>query len=216
MLMDSLGSSEAIGMAVSRVGGADAGATADQTARFELGPNTRVLKEDGTDVVAGSGEQGRLALRGRTPIGYYKDEEKSAATFQIVDGERWSIPGDWAEVEADGTLHLHGRGSQCINTGGEKVFPEEVEEALKLHPDVADAAVIGVADPRFGQVVTAAVEAKPDRHLEPDELQDVVRGQLAGYKVPRTVVVVESLGRSANGKLDYKHIAALVATLGGV
>ncbi|MEK7426242.1 MAG: acyl-CoA synthetase, partial [Actinomycetota bacterium] len=104
------------------------------TAKFALGPNTKVLTDDGREVLAGSGESGRVALRGRTPVGYYKDAVKSASTFITFDGVRWSIPGDWAEVEADGTLRLFGRGSQCINSGGEKVFPEEVEEVLKLHP----------------------------------------------------------------------------------
>ena len=107
---------------------------ADSTATFKLGPNTKVLTEDGREVVPGSGERGMVALRGRTPVGYYKDEAKSAATFVTFDGVRWSIPGDFAEVDADGTVRLLGRGSQCINTGGEKVYPEEVEEALKLHP----------------------------------------------------------------------------------
>ena len=108
--------------------------------------------------VPGSGERGRVALRGRTPVGYYKDEAKSASTFITFEGVRWSIPGDFAEVEADGTVRLLGRGSQCINTGGEKVYPEEVEEALKLHPTVADAAVVGVPDERFGEAITALVE----------------------------------------------------------
>jgi acyl-CoA synthetase (AMP-forming)/AMP-acid ligase II len=130
IMVDALGSSEAIGMATNTTT-ADSG---DGTAKFELGPNTRVVTEDGRDVEPGSGEIGRVALRGYTPIGYYKDEEKSAATFQVIDGVRYSIPGDWAEVLADGSVKLLGRGSQCINTGGEKVYPEEVEECLKLHP----------------------------------------------------------------------------------
>ena len=127
-MVDSLGSSEAIGMAsnVSTKDSAESG-----TGSFSLGPNTRVVTEDGRDVEPGSGERGRVALRGRTPIGYYKDEEKSAATFQIIDEVRYSIPGDWAEVRADGSVALLGRGSQCINTGGEKVYPEEVEETIK-------------------------------------------------------------------------------------
>ena len=154
IMIDSLGSSEAIGMAASTTT-ADA---ADSTATFKLGPNTKVLTEDGREVVPGSGERGMVALRGRTPVGYYKDEAKSAATFVTFDGVRWSIPGDFAEVDADGTVRLFGRGSQCINTGGEKVYPEEVEEALKLHPTVADAAVVGVPDERFGEAVTAIVE----------------------------------------------------------
>ena len=121
IMIDSLGSSEAIGMASQTTTAESAGAPA-KTATFSLGPNTKVLTEDGREVQPGSGERGRVALRGRTPVGYYKDEAKSAATFVLVDGVRWSIPGDWAEVAADGTLILYGRGSQCINTGGEKVF----------------------------------------------------------------------------------------------
>ena len=109
----------------------------------------------------GSGESGRVALRGRTPVGYYKDPEKSAATFSVIDGVRYSIPGDYAEVEADGTVTLLGRGQQCINTGGEKVYPEEVEEVLKQHPTVADAVVVGVPDERFGEAITALVEPLP-------------------------------------------------------
>ena len=119
--------------------------------------------EDGREVVAGSGELGRLALRGRGPTGYYKDPDKTAATFQMIDGERWTIPGDFATVDKDGTARLLGRGSGCINTGGEKVFPEEVEEALKLHPAVADAVVVGTPDDRFGEAVTAVVEPRPGR-----------------------------------------------------
>ncbi|CAN0163422.1 unnamed protein product, partial [Phaeothamnion confervicola] len=140
IMVDSLGSSEAIGMASNTVS-ADAPANDTKTATFRLGPNAKVLTEDGREVQPGSGEQGLVALRGRTPMGYYKDEAKSASTFITFEGVRWSIPGDWAEVEADGTVRLFGRGSQCINTGGEKVYPEEVEEALKQHPSVADAAV---------------------------------------------------------------------------
>jgi acyl-CoA synthetase (AMP-forming)/AMP-acid ligase II len=134
IMVDALGSSEAIGMATNTT---TAESTGD-TAQFELGPNTRVISEAGRDVTPGSGERGRVALRGFTPIGYYKDPEKSAATFQQVDGVRYSIPGDWAEVLADGTVKLLGRGSQCINTGGEKVYPEEVEMAIKAHPGVYD------------------------------------------------------------------------------
>src|SRR5829696_10517801 len=153
-MVDSLGSSEAIGMASSTVTADDAA----QTASFQIGPNTRVVMDDGRDVVWGSGELGRVAMRGFTPIGYYKDPEKSAATFQVIDGVRYSIPGDFATVDTDGTVRLLGRGSQCINTGGEKVYPEEVEEVLKTHPSVADAAVVGVPDERFGEAITALVE----------------------------------------------------------
>lgn len=212
IMVDTLGSSEAIGMATSTT-------TADSlnehnesgaaTARFTLGPTTRVVTDDGRDVVPGSGELGRVALRGFTPIGYYKDEAKSASTFQIIDGERYSIPGDWAEVTRDGAVKLLGRGSQCINTGGEKVYPEEVEEALKLHPAIRDAAVVGVADERFGQAVCALVETEADQMLDADEVIAHVKARLAGYKAPKRVIEVASLNRAANGKLDYRRLSDL-------
>src|SRR5262249_35106942 len=148
-------SSEAIGMANNTT---MAGGDANRTATFVLGSHTKVLTDDGREVEPVSGEQGRVALRGRTPIGYYKDPAKSAATFVTFEGVRWSIPGDYAVVDADGTVRLLGRGSQCINTGGEKVYPEEVEEALKLHPDIADAAVVGLPDERFGEAINALVQ----------------------------------------------------------
>src|SRR5688500_10689268 len=136
------------------------------TAAFRLGENAIVLTEDGRRVEAGSGEIGLVAVRGRTPVGYYKDEEKTARTFKVVDGERYSIPGDYATVEADGTLRLLGRGSVCINTGGEKVFPEEVEEALKTHPSVRDAVAVGVPDEKWGEAIIAVVEASDGAALD--------------------------------------------------
>jgi acyl-CoA synthetase (AMP-forming)/AMP-acid ligase II len=204
IMVDSLGSSEAIGMATNTTTAASTG----QTATFVLGPNTRVVTDDGRDVVPGSGELGRVALRGFTPIGYYKDPEKSAATFQVIDGARYSIPGDWAEVDADGTVKLLGRGSQCINTGGEKVYPEEVEEVLKRHPLVHDAAVVGVPDERFGQAITAFVEPEPGASPDEADLVAHVKTHLAGYKAPKRVWLVPSVDRAANGKLDYKRLTA--------
>jgi acyl-CoA synthetase (AMP-forming)/AMP-acid ligase II len=205
IMVDALGSSEAIGMAQNTVtkDGASGG-----TATFELGPFTKVLTEDGREVRPGSGERGRVALRGFTPIGYYKDPEKSAATFQVFDGVRWSIPGDWAEVDADGTVRLLGRGSQCINTGGEKVYPEEVEEVLKRHPAVADAAVVGVPDERFGQAITALVELHPGHELDEAALIAHVKAHLAHYKAPKRVLSLATVGRAANGKLDYRRLTA--------
>ncbi|HEY5662732.1 MAG TPA: acyl-CoA synthetase [Ilumatobacter sp.] len=212
IMVDALGSSEAIGMATNTTT-AESG---DGTAKFELGPNTRVITESGRDVVPGSGELGLVALAGNTPIGYYKDPDKSAATFRMVDGRRYSIPGDWAEVLADGTVKLMGRGSQCINTGGEKVYPEEVEECLKLHPSVSDAAVVGLPDDRFGEAVTALVEAAAGATIDPDELIDHVKARLARYKAPKSVHVVATIGRAVNGKLDYKRLKATAAERGGV
>jgi acyl-CoA synthetase (AMP-forming)/AMP-acid ligase II len=205
ILFDSLGSSEAVG-----VGGSSstAGAEAD-TARFMLGLNTAVFTEDGRRVEPGSGEKGLLALSGYLPMGYYKDPEKSAKTFREFEGRRWSVPGDFAIPNADGTLQLLGRGSQVINTGGEKVFPEEVEEALKKHPAVRDAVVVGVPDPRFGERICAVVELAPGA-VQPSlgDLAAHVRLHLADYKAPRDVVFAPA-ARSPNGKVDYKAAKAV-------
>ncbi|MCU1401163.1 MAG: fatty-acid--CoA ligase [Acidimicrobiales bacterium] len=205
IMIDSLGSSEAIGMANNTTTSEGAG----ETAKFVLTAHCRVLTEDGHEVTPGSGERGRVALRGRTPIGYYKDPEKSASTFVTFEGVRWSIPGDYAEVEADGTVKLLGRGSQCINTGGEKVYPEEVEEALKLHPSVADAAVVGLPDERFGESITALVEAADGADIDEAALILHVRSTLAAYKAPKRVFTIDTIGRAANGKLDYRRLKAL-------
>jgi fatty-acyl-CoA synthase len=198
-LVDAFSSSEAIGLGQSM---SAAGAEA-KTARFSLGESARVIAEDGRDVVPGSGEKGRVAVRGHTPIGYYKDPEKSAATFLTIDGARYSMPGDWATVELDGTINLLGRGSVCINTGGEKVFPEEVEEVLKEHPTVYDAVVVGVPDDKFGEAITAVVESQPGDTLVEADLIDHVKAHLAHFKAPKRVLPVETIGRAANGKVDY-------------
>jgi acyl-CoA synthetase (AMP-forming)/AMP-acid ligase II len=218
IMVDSLGSSEAIGMASNTTTAeSEAATTGGTTAHFQLGPNTRVVTEEGRDVAPGSGELGRVALRGFTPIGYYKDAEKSATTFQVIDGVRYSIPGDWAEVGADGSVKLLGRGSQCINTGGEKVYPEEVEEVLKLHPSVRDAAVVGVPDERFGQAICALVEPHDGATVVETDLIAHVKATLAAYKAPKRVIDVSTIGRAANGKLDYKHLTAqAVASTGRV
>jgi acyl-CoA synthetase (AMP-forming)/AMP-acid ligase II len=201
-LVDTLGSSEAIGMARST----SKSGKATRTAGFTLGPDTRVIDEDGRDIVAGSGQQGRVALRGRGPMGYYKDPDKSAATFVTIDGVRWTIPGDFATVRADGSVQLLGRGSVCINTGGEKVFPEEVEEVIKRHPAVADAVVVGVPDERFGESVTALIESRPGAEMPGDgELIEWMTSALASYKVPRRVLRVAAIDRSPSGKVDYQR-----------
>ena len=159
----------------------------------------------------GSGQAGLVALRGRGPIGYYKDADKTAATFRLIDGERWSVPGDWAEVGVDGTVRLLGRGSKCINTGGEKVFPEEVEEAVKTHPAVADAVAVGVPDERFGEAVVAIVVPASDGAFDEAGLITHVKGRLAGYKAPKRVMVVSAIGRDTNGKVDYRRLKAEAA-----
>jgi acyl-CoA synthetase (AMP-forming)/AMP-acid ligase II len=212
MIFDSYGSSEAVGL-----GGSVSGAgVAEKTAQFALGPNSAVFTDDGRRVEPGSGEQGMVAVGGFIPLGYYKDEAKTASTFRVIEGRRWSIPGDFAEVNADGSLHLLGRGSVCINTGGEKVFPEEVEEALKTHPAVRDAVAVGLPDPRFGETICAVVEAEEGADAPTlEQLSDHVRHALAAYKAPRNLLVVDTIGRAPNGKVDYKRLKGLaVDTLG--
>jgi fatty-acyl-CoA synthase len=211
MLADAFSSSEALGMGQSV---STAGGTA-HTAKFVLGENARVITDDGRDVEPGSGEVGRVWVKGVTPVGYYKDEAKSAATFLERDGDRWSVPGDYATVEADGALTVLGRGSVCINTGGEKVFPEEVEEVVKLHPAVRDAIVVGIPDERFGEAICAVVEVGPDAILERDDLAALVKDRLASYKAPRHVLVVETIGRAANGKADYGRLRTMAAAIHG-
>jgi acyl-CoA synthetase (AMP-forming)/AMP-acid ligase II len=155
-------------------------------------------------VMPGSGTVGRLATRGRVPLGYHKDPKRSARTFVTIDGERWSLPGDMATMDEDGTVHLLGRGAMCINTGGEKVYPEEVEATLKQHPAVSDAIVLGETDERFGQrvvAVIAAADGQPVPDLE--ALQAHCRAHLAGYKVPRGLHVVPEIPRTPAGKADY-------------
>ena len=181
------------------------------TAKFALSAGTKVFSEDGRPVEPGSGEIGLVATAGSIPICYYKDETKSARTFRVVDGVRYSFPGDMATVEADGSITLLGRGSNVINTGGEKVFPEEVEEALKTHPAVFDALVFGIADERFGQRITAVVSLASGSSLGGggDELIAHVKGRLASYKAPRDVHLVDIVPRAANGKADYPSARVL-------
>ena len=200
-IVDSLGSSEGTGMA-SQVMSRRRRDTA--TARFRLGEHTRVLTDEGIDVQPGSGERGQIALGWPLPLGYFKDPAKTEEAFPMVAGRRWSIPGDWATVEADGTITLLGRGSACINTGGEKVFPEEVEEALKELDEVVDCNVVGLKDDRWGQAVTAVVELTAPGAADADELRAGVRERLAGYKVPKRIVLVDRVERSPNGKTDYR------------
>ena len=202
MIFDSFGSSEAVGLGVS----ASAPGAEAKTAAFTPGPNCVIFTEDGRRVQPGSGERGLVAVTGLLPRGYYKDAEKTERTFKIIEGVRWSVPGDWAEVNADGSLKLLGRGSVCINTGGEKVFPEEVEEALKTHLHVRDAVVVGLPDPRFGERICAVVETDGAAQPSLAELSEHVRLTLAGYKAPRELVLVDSIGRAPNGKVDYKGV----------
>ncbi len=204
ILVDTYGSSEAVGVG-SSISSRDASTS---TASFQLSPDANVITEDGRLVEPGSGEIGKIGFQGRTPVGYYKDQAKTDATFPVVDGVRYSIPGDFATVEGNGTITLLGRGSLCINTGGEKVFPEEVEEVLKLHPGISDAIVVGVPDDRFGQAVTAVVVAADEDQTEGLAEAVVVahvKEHLAHFKAPKQVFMVRSLDRAANGKVDYKR-----------
>jgi acyl-CoA synthetase (AMP-forming)/AMP-acid ligase II len=211
-LADAFSSSEALGMGVSVSGG---GETA-KTARFSLTPDSMVIDEMNQPIAPGSGEIGRLAVGGRQPVGYYKDPEKSARTFIDIGGRRYSCPGDFATVEADGSITLLGRGSVCINTGGEKVFPEEVEETLKRHPSVLDAVVVGVPDEKFGEAVTGMIELRDGADFDEAEVIAFVRTSLAAYKSPKRLVVVDTIGRAPNGKVDYKRLKAeAIASVAG-
>jgi acyl-CoA synthetase (AMP-forming)/AMP-acid ligase II len=214
ILRDGLGSTESVGMGRSE----STGEKTSTTATFLPGPFTRVLTADLQPVVPGSGEVGIIAVGGPNPVGYYKDPQKTAETFRVIDGMRYSLAGDFATVEADGSIRLLGRGSVCINTGGEKVFPEEVEEALKLHPAVRDAVCVGVPDERLGERIVAVVELSPPPEGAPAsgmleaersaELVAHVKARLAHYKAPRQVLAIASIGRAANGKVDYQRLRA--------
>lgn len=183
-----------------------------------LGPNSVVIDEDNRllDPVADVGKVGRLGRGGNVPVGYYKDPEKSARTFLEIDGKRYSVPGDFARIEEGGKVTLLGRGSNCVNTGGEKVFPEEVEMAVKGHPAVYDCLVVGVPDPKYGQAVAAVVELREGASLELDELREYLRAHLSGYKLPRSLTVVDRVPRNATGKAQYPAAKelALAATQG--
>jgi fatty-acyl-CoA synthase len=173
------------------------------TARFSQSPTTKVFKEDGSEVTPGSEEVGMVAAGGLVPIGYFKDEEKSARTFRTIDSVRYSFPGDMAMVAADGTLVLLGRGSQVINSGGEKIFPEEVEESVKRVEGVVDCLVVGIADEKFGQSVTAVASLLEGATVTEAEVIAGVKGDLAAYKAPKRVVFVSQVPRAPNGKADY-------------
>ena len=170
-----------------------------------LGPSSVVLDDDNKpmDLATSVGKVGRLGRGGSVPIGYYKDPEKSAQTFLEVDGERYSVPGDFARVETDGKVTLLGRGSNCVNTGGEKVYPEEVEMAIKAHPAVYDCLVVGLPDDKYGQTVAAVVQPREGASVELEELRDFLRTSLSGYKLPRLLTLVPEIPRNATGKAQY-------------
>lgn len=206
IILDAIGSSETGfgGMAAVVKGQSHVGAP-----RVNADRQTHVLRADGTRVEPGSGEVGVLARTGHIPLRYHNDPVKSAETFKEFNGIRYSIPGDFAQVETDGTITMLGRGSVSINTGGEKVYPEEVEAALKAHPDVFDTVVVGIPDDRFGQRVAAVVATRGTRRPSLAELVDVVRKELAGYKTPRSVWFVDAIKRSPAGKPDYRWAVAV-------
>jgi acyl-CoA synthetase (AMP-forming)/AMP-acid ligase II len=181
------------------------------TGSFSPRPGMRVVDEAGEDVVPGVA--GLIAFGGRQPLGYYKDEKKTAEVFRTIGGRRYSVPGDWAVVAEDGTVTLLGRGSACINTGGEKVYPDEVEQVICALPGVADAVVVGVPHERFGQAVVAAVAVVPGHTLTEAEVIGHAKAHLAGYKAPREVVFVPSLGRGPTGKIDLKTLRARVISI---
>jgi acyl-CoA synthetase (AMP-forming)/AMP-acid ligase II len=210
MLMDSMGASEG------GFQGAHVGRGAEGTAprfRPDAGTTT-VLDDDLRPVKPGSGKVGLLARSGRIPLGYYKDEEKTAKTFLTVDGVRWCIPGDMALVEEDSTITLLGRGSSSINTGGEKVYPEEVEAALRSHPAVFDAVVVGVPDEKWGERVTAVVQPRAGQALTLEDLDAHCRTHIAGYKVPRGLEIVDEMVRQPSGKPDYRWAKSIATERG--
>jgi acyl-CoA synthetase (AMP-forming)/AMP-acid ligase II len=210
-IVEGIGSSESPAQAVAittRAGGA----APSRSLTFVAKAETMVVDDDLRPLPRGSAVVGRLATRGRVPLGYYNDPDRSARTFVEIDGARWSLPGDMATIDADGTVHLLGRGSLCINTGGEKVYPEEVEAVLKSHPNVADAVVVGAPDAQLGQRVVAIVAPEPGTPA-PDlaALQEHCRAHLAGYKVPRAAHIVDVVVRNAAGKADYAWARAIAA-----
>lgn len=200
ILLDAIGSSEgSMGTSISMKG------LPPTTAKFTRNPTTKVFTDGDREVEPGSDETGMVAVSGgMVPIGYFKDEEKSARTFRTIDGVRYSFPGDMAMVDADGSMILLGRGSQVINSGGEKIFPEEVEEAVKRVDGVVDCLVIGIDDDRFGQAVTAVASTSADATVTEAQVIALVKQDLAAYKAPKRVVFVDEVPRAPNGKADYK------------
>jgi fatty-acyl-CoA synthase len=203
ILTDSFGSSEAIGFGSSQT-------QKDmpvKTAEFKTNDFCKVFDENDAEIPRGSDRPGFIAFGGPIPLGYYKDEAKTAKTFKTIGGHRYSIPGDYCLVSEDGVLTLLGRGSVCINSAGEKIYPEEVEEALKLHADVEDALVVGVDDEKWGQAVTAVITLMGDAGLDVEDLRNFVKTKLAAYKVPKHIFTNGPPFRAPNGKADYKSVA---------
>ncbi len=200
MVIDGLGSSET-GVIGDKTSDGNTEDSAEPS--FTVSDFVQVLDDNMQPVTPGSGVVGRMARSGHIPLGYYNAPEKTAATFVEANGQRWSIPGDLATVETDGSVLLLGRGSTSINTGGEKVFPEEVESTLKGNPKVYDTVVVGVPDERFGQAITAVVQLRPGEQLDYQEMKEFCRGNIASYKIPRHLVICDQIKRSPAGKADY-------------
>jgi len=203
-LFDSMGSSEG-GMASS----VSSRKKSVKTAKFKINPDVIVLGDDGAIVEPGSGIRGLVGTSGIIPQGYYKDPVKSAQTFKEVHGKRYSFPGDYALVEEDGSITLLGRGSNCINSAGEKIYPEEVEEALKLNINIDDVLVVGVDDEKFGQKVVAVASFNEGMGIEEHALREETKKHLSSYKVPKNIKFVDKVNRAPNGKADYKWAAEL-------
>jgi fatty-acyl-CoA synthase len=198
MLIDAMGSTEG-SMGTSVATREDV----SQTAKFEMGEDVRVFNENDEAVKPGSGEMGMIGTAGNVPLGYFKDPVKSAATFREIDGIQYSFPGDYATVDADGSIILLGRGSKCINTAGEKVFPEEVEEAIKRSEAIRDCLVVGLPDDKFGQRVVAVASFVEGLEVDEATLVEETRKHLSGFKLPRQVFFVPHVNRLPNGKADY-------------
>ena len=198
-LMDTMGSTEGgMGSSVS---------TRDnppKTAKFAINPGVIIIADDGEILEPGSEKIGLIGTSGLVPVGYYKDEKKSAETFKEVNGVRYSFPGDYAKLEEDGTITLLGRGSNCINSAGEKIYPEEVEEAIKRNDEVFDCLVVGLPDEKFGQKVIAVVSLVKDADISETKLLEATREFIAGYKLPKGIIFKDVVQRAPNGKADYK------------
>ena len=175
-----------------------------KTAKFSINPGVIIMADDGEILEPGSDKIGLIGTSGLVPVGYYKDEKKSAETFREVNGTRYSFPGDYAKLEADGTITLLGRGSNCINSAGEKIYPEEVEEAIKRNDEVFDCLVVGVDDDKFGQRVVAVASLTEGFEISESELIESTRTFIAGYKLPKKLILVDNVQRAPNGKADYK------------
>ncbi|WP_244928031.1 acyl-CoA synthetase [Nocardioides sp. W7] len=210
LLSDSIGATE---MGLAGFGVVDDATSRTGGATVRISEGTCVLDDEGNVLDPGTsvGVVGRVARRGFVAQGYYQDPVKTAETFTMIDGVRYAVPGDFARIESATTLTLLGRGSSCINTGGEKVFPEEVERGLKAHPQVFDAVVVGSPDDRFGQAVTALVQARPGAAPTLEELRDFLRDQLSGYKLPRRLVPVERTPRHVTGKVNVPEANRIAA-----